>query len=94
MNARKDAAICSGRTIHFVGIGGCGTSGLAMMLMARGATVSGSDQEASAVTNSLNSAGIHVTIGSAAATITPPVDLVVYSAAWRWEAAGLLETPC
>ncbi len=52
-----------------------------MMLMARGATVSGSDQEASAVTNSLNSAGIHVTIGSAAATITPPVDLVVYSAA-------------
>lgn len=81
MNARKDAAICSGRTIHFVGIGGCGMSGLALMLKARGATVSGTDQAASDVTEALVCAGISLSIGPSPKRVKPPVDLVVYSAA-------------
>src|SRR4051812_50051932 len=33
----------SGRRIHFIGIGGCGMSGLARMLLDAGAIISGSD---------------------------------------------------
>ncbi|MDA0215373.1 MAG: Mur ligase domain-containing protein, partial [Planctomycetota bacterium] len=60
MNARKDAAIFDGRHVHFIGIGGCGTSGLALMMQSRGATISGSDQSASETTHSLQAAGIAV----------------------------------
>ena len=36
--------------VHFVGIGGAGMSGIARILLARGAIVSGSDAQASATT--------------------------------------------
>ena len=52
-------------TIHFVGIGGSGMSGIAEVLVNQGFDVSGSDLAASATTQRLAAKGIRVTIGHA-----------------------------
>ena len=67
-------------TIHFVGIGGSGMSGIAEVLLSLGYTVQGSDARASAVTQWLASLGARVTIGHAAANIRG-ADVVVASGA-------------
>lgn len=51
------------KRIHFVGIGGIGTSALALHLHNCGFIVSGSDRTASEVTNRLTESGIRVFIG-------------------------------
>lgn len=81
MSASKDAAVFGGRHIHFIGIGGCGTSGLALMMHSRGAVITGVDQSASETTDALTAAGIKVAIGANNAPLTRAIDLVVYSAA-------------
>lgn len=67
--------------IHMVGIGGCGMSGLAAMLLRRGARVSGSDRAPSHEIDRLMHAGAHVSLTQTAATLPDNVDLVVCSAA-------------
>jgi UDP-N-acetylmuramate--alanine ligase len=52
-----------GATIHLMGIGGAGMAGLALLLQARGARVSGCDQESNATTNELESLGMNVWLG-------------------------------
>ena len=54
---------------HFIGIGGAGMSGIALVLHERGCTVTGSDLKASRYVRSLEDTGIEVTIGHDAATI-------------------------
>jgi len=54
-----------GRRVHLVGAGGCGMSGLARLLRARGARVTGSDQTASPVTEALVASGVPVEIAPA-----------------------------
>lgn len=81
MDTRTDAAVFGGRRVHFIGIGGCGTSGLARMMRSRGAFVTGSDEEASDVTRALAADGIEVEVGPPAASIPSATDLVVFSAA-------------
>ena len=71
----------SGKTYHFVGIGGIGTSGLAKLLMRRGATVSGSDMCRSPVTDHLCSLGAAIAIGHDGGNVPGVVDAVVISAA-------------
>ena len=72
----------SGAHIHFVGIGGIGMSGIAKVAHARGFKVSGSDIKASNSTESLESAGIHVSIGHSADNLPCPYpDVVVISTA-------------
>jgi len=71
----------AGKTYHFIGIGGIGTSGLAKMLMRRGATVSGSDMCDSAVLAELRRLGADVRIGHTPENLTRAVDAVVISAA-------------
>ena len=51
------------RTIHFVGIGGIGMSGIAEILNGAGLLVTGCDLKRSATTDLLASRGIAVTIG-------------------------------
>jgi UDP-N-acetylmuramate--alanine ligase len=51
------------KTIHFVGIGGIGMSGVAQILADRGLVVSGCDLKASSMTDLLIGRGIPVTIG-------------------------------
>ena len=66
--------------IHFVGIGGAGLSAMAQVLLERGFRVSGSDRQASAVTDNLAARGAQVFVGHAAENIQG-VDLVVISSA-------------
>ncbi|MDP2811081.1 MAG: UDP-N-acetylmuramate--L-alanine ligase [Rhodocyclaceae bacterium] len=68
------------RTIHFVGVGGAGMSGIAEVLANQGFEVSGSDLAESAVTRRLTSLGVRVTIGHAASSVAT-ADAVVVSTA-------------
>jgi len=54
---------------HFVGIGGSGMSGIARIMVARGARVSGSDLHDSPSLNGLRALGIEVFVGHNAAQI-------------------------
>ena len=68
--------------VHFIGIGGAGMSGIALVLHQRGYTVSGSDLKASRYTRPLVRAGISVTIGQEAETIDREApEIVVISSA-------------
>jgi UDP-N-acetylmuramate--alanine ligase len=67
-------------TIHFVGIGGSGMSGIAEVLLSLGYAVQGSDLRASAVTERLKALGARLTIGHAAAHVAG-ADVVVVSGA-------------
>lgn len=69
------------RHIHFIGIGGISMSGLAEILLGKGFRISGSDNNASALTKHLEEAGAVVMIGQSADHISPDTDLVVYTAA-------------
>jgi UDP-N-acetylmuramate--alanine ligase len=70
------------RRIHFVGVGGIGMSGIAELLANLGYAVSGSDAKRSAVTDRLESLGVKVQAGHAAANVGD-TDVVVYSSAVR-----------
>ena len=56
----------AGRRLHFVGIGGAGMSGLALVAQALGAQVSGSDAAETSYLHELREAGIEPAIGHAA----------------------------
>ena len=70
----------AGRSLHFVGIGGAGMSGLALIAHKLGAQVTGSDQSTSAYMDPLRQLGIEPVIGHAAANVPPGAE-VVYSSA-------------
>ena len=59
----------SGRALHFIGIGGAGMSGLALVAKQLGATVTGSDQAESSYCVRLREAGIEPVIGHDAANL-------------------------
>ncbi|MCG3178186.1 MAG: UDP-N-acetylmuramate--L-alanine ligase [Phycisphaerae bacterium] len=71
----------AGKNVHLIGIGGCGMSGLASVLLAGGAHVSGSDRAPSATTVRLAEAGAAVSIGQKPENLPVKLDLVVASAA-------------
>ena len=70
------------RRVHFIGVGGIGMSGIAELLANLGYAVSGSDAKKSAVTDRLESLGVKVAAGHAAANVGD-ADVVVYSSAVR-----------
>ncbi len=67
--------------VHFIAIGGISMSGLAEILLKEGFKVSGSDREASELTDRLSKEGAQIFIGQRSANVTEDIDLVVYSAA-------------
>ena len=70
-----------GRALHFVGIGGAGMSGLALVAHALGARVTGSDRAAgSPYAGPLRAAGIEPATGHDPANVPPDAELVVSSA--------------
>lgn len=69
------------QTIHFVGIGGIGMSGLARLFLHEGKRVSGSDRAPSDITRSLEAEGVTVYSSQVGANIAHDVDLVVYTEA-------------
>jgi len=68
------------RRLHFVGIGGAGMSGLALVSRALGATVSGSDDVDTSYARRLRSHKIDPVIGYDAANLPPDAEVVVSSA--------------
>lgn len=67
---------------HFIGIGGAGMSGIALVLHERGFTVTGSDLKTSRYIRQLTRAGVDIHIGHEAATIDAvSPDVVVVSTA-------------
>ena len=72
----------AGRRLHFVGLGGAGMSGLALVACALGATVTGSDRVDTPYLVAVREAGIDPRIGYDAANVPPQEDaeLVVSTA--------------
>src|SRR4051812_11348557 len=68
------------RRLHFIGIGGAGMSGLALVASALGAEVSGSDRSDSSYVERLRAAGIEPSIGHDAANLPEGADVVVSTA--------------
>ena len=55
--------------LHFIGIGGIGMSGIAEVLLDLGYVVSGSDLNASSVTENLKNKGASIFVGHATANV-------------------------
>src|SRR5258706_3508256 len=72
------------RSIHFVGIGGIGMSGIAEVLLNLGYQVSGSDLVESETTRRLAPLGATLSYGHRAETVTPATDVVVISSAVKY----------
>jgi UDP-N-acetylmuramate--alanine ligase len=70
----------AGRTLHFVGIGGAGMSGLALVATQLGASVTGSDQTESSYCEQLRAAGIEPAIGHDAANVPEGAEVVISTA--------------
>jgi len=70
----------AGTRVHFVGIGGISMSALAELLAARGCHISGSDRQASPLTQRLEQLGVSIHIGEAASLVNG-ADCVVYTSA-------------
>lgn len=68
------------RSLHFIGIGGAGMSGIALVFHSRGYSVTGSDLKASRYTALVKQAGVPVKIGHRAGNLDSP-DVVVISSA-------------
>ncbi len=66
--------------IHLIGIGGAGISAIARVLLGRGFTISGSDQQANEITAALQEAGATIYQGHDAANIAGANLLVISSA--------------
>jgi UDP-N-acetylmuramate--alanine ligase len=70
----------SGRRLHFIGIGGAGMSGLAVVCAELGATVTGSDRSESSYMERLRAAGLEPHIGHDAANLPEAAEVVVSTA--------------
>src|SRR5437764_1262014 len=71
----------AGKRVHFVGIGGCGMSGLARIARKAGAICSGSDNSPGAATDALAAEGFTVATTQTAASVPAECDILVISAA-------------
>ncbi|WP_066520500.1 UDP-N-acetylmuramate--L-alanine ligase [Curtobacterium ammoniigenes] len=69
-------------TVHFVGIGGSGMSGIARLFLAAGHSVTGSDARETATTQRMRELGADVHIGHDAANLGHADTVVVTSALW------------
>jgi UDP-N-acetylmuramate--alanine ligase len=68
------------RRLHFVGVGGAGMSGLALVCRELGATVTGSDRAESSYMERLRGAGIEPVLGHDAANLPDAAEVVVSTA--------------
>jgi UDP-N-acetylmuramate--alanine ligase len=75
--AKRDWA---SRRLHFIGVGGAGMSGLALVCARLGATVSGSDRSDSSYMERLRRAGLEPAVGHDAANLPEGAEVVVSTA--------------
>lgn len=86
------------KTVHFIGIGGIGTSALARWFLRHGWKVSGSDSNASSITDALKKEGVKIFIGHRVKNISQKIKLAIHSAAIpaenpEFKQAGFLKIP-
>ena len=84
------ASSFAGRHIHFIGIGGCGVSGLALMLQSLGAVCGGSDSTEGPYVEAVRRRGMAISLDQDAGRLPEECDLVVSSAAIRPDHPELL----
>ena len=93
VNHISQASTCSsrftGRRVHFIGIGGCGMSGLARMLIDNGAIVSGSEPKPNSTTFDLSKRGAKISRDQLGELLSREIDLVVRTAAVKDDNAEL-----
>jgi UDP-N-acetylmuramate--alanine ligase len=77
----RSASRFTGKRVHFVGIGGCGMSGLARMLLDHGAIVSGSEPKPNPQTFDLTKRGASISRDQLGELLNAQTDLVVRTAA-------------
>jgi UDP-N-acetylmuramate--alanine ligase len=70
------------KTVHFVGIGGSGMSGIARLFLGAGITVTGSDRTENHNTEDLRALGAVISIGHDSANLGAPDALVYTGALW------------
>jgi UDP-N-acetylmuramate--alanine ligase len=70
----------SDRKLHFIGAGGAGMSGLALVCARLGASVTGSDRSDSSYLERLRAAGLEVAVGHDAANLPDGAEVVVSTA--------------
>src|ERR1700749_1897285 len=70
----------TGRRLHFIGIGGAGMSGLALVCARLGATVTGSDRSDSSYMERLREAGLDPAVGHDAANLPEGAEVVLSTA--------------
>ena len=70
----------AGRKLHFIGIGGAGMSGLALVCARLGAAVTGSDRANSSYMERLRAAGLEPVIGHDAANLPEGAEVIVSTA--------------
>jgi UDP-N-acetylmuramate--alanine ligase len=70
----------AGRRLHFIGIGGAGMSGLALVCARLGAEVTGSDRADSSYMERLRAAGVEPVVGHDAANLPEGAEVVVSTA--------------
>jgi UDP-N-acetylmuramate--alanine ligase len=81
MNASEQSAkFMLGRSLHFIGIGGAGMSGLAQVCRELGAEVTGSDRADSSYMERLRTAGLEPIVGHDAANLPEHAEVVVSTA--------------
>jgi UDP-N-acetylmuramate--alanine ligase len=88
---RTRPLVVRGKRVYMIGIGGCGMSGLARMLKARGAEMSGSDSSGSVYTEMLEREGVEVGYDQSRAWLPGGCELVIASAAIRPDHPQVLE---
>src|SRR3954470_11962786 len=80
MAVRRVASDWSGRRLHFIGAGGAGMSGLALVCARLGAMVTASGRSDSSYLQRLRDAGLEVVVGHAAANLPDGAEVVVSTA--------------
>ena len=70
----------AGRELHFIGVGGAGMSGLALVAHALGARVTGTDRASSSYSERLREAGLNVKVGHHPDRVPPAAEVVVSTA--------------
>lgn len=80
MTAMANERGWTGRRLHFIGIGGAGMSGLALVCHELGAAVTGSDRAGSSYMERLRATGIEPSVGHDAANLPGGAEVVVSTA--------------
>jgi UDP-N-acetylmuramate--alanine ligase len=80
MSAGPDGRVWASRRLHFIGIGGAGMSGLALVCAELGAAVTGSDRSDSSYMERLRQAGLDPVVGHDAANLPAGAEVVVSTA--------------